>query len=61
MPWPNAHAARVDELRARLSAWMKAQGDQATVFNEPRLLSDPGSTRPGINAGTDQPATKNKK
>jgi arylsulfatase A-like enzyme len=56
-----AHAARVDELRARLTAWMKTQGDQATVFNEPRLLSDPGSTRPGVNAGTDRPAIKNKK
>jgi hypothetical protein len=51
----------VDELRARLTAWMKTQGDQATVFNEPRLLSDPGSTRPGVNAGTDRPAIKNKK
>lgn len=56
-----AHAGRVSELRARLSAWMKSQGDRETVFNEPQLLSDPASTRPGTNSGTDQPATKNKK
>ena len=56
-----AQAKRVSDMRAQLTAWMKAQGDQETVFNEPRLLSDPASTRPGANAGTDQPATKNKK
>ena len=56
-----AQAARVNELRAQLAAWMKSQGDRETVFNEPRLLSDLASTRPGANAGTDQPATKNKK
>jgi arylsulfatase A-like enzyme len=56
-----AHAGRASELRAQLTAWMKAQDDQETLCNEPRLLADPASTRPGANAGTDQPATKNKK
>ncbi len=56
-----AHAPRVSELRAQLTAWMKEQGDRETVFNAPRLLSDPAATRPGANSGTDQPATKNKK
>lgn len=56
-----AHAARVSEMRAQLTAWMQQQGDRETVFNEPRLLSDPASTRPGANSGTDQPTSKNKK
>jgi arylsulfatase A-like enzyme len=56
-----AHAGRASELRAQLTAWMKAQDDQETLCNEPRLLADPASTRPGAKAGTDQPATKNKK
>jgi uncharacterized sulfatase len=55
------HAARVGELQARLRAWMREQGDRETVFNEPRLLSEPAVTRPGENSGTDQPAGKNKK
>jgi len=55
-----AHVSRVSEMRAQLTAWMKTQGDLETVFNEPRLLADPASTRPGPNAGTDQPATKHK-
>jgi tRNA dimethylallyltransferase len=49
------------QLRAQLTAWMKAQDDQETLCNEPRLLADPASTRPGAKAGTDQPATKHKK
>jgi arylsulfatase A-like enzyme len=56
-----AHAARVSEMRAQLTAWMQQQGDRETVFNEPRLLADPASTRPGANSGTDQPPGKNKK
>ena len=56
-----AHAARVSEMRAQLTAWMQQQGDRETVFNEPRMLADPASTRPGANSGTDQPPGKNKK
>lgn len=51
-----AQAARLQEMRAQLDRWMWAQGDKQTVFNEPRLLSDPAATRPGETAGTDQPA-----
>jgi N-sulfoglucosamine sulfohydrolase len=50
-----AQTARVKEMRARLEAWMKEQGDKQTVYNEPRLLSDPASTRPGPNAGRKEP------
>ena len=56
-----AQSARVQAMRAQLAGWMKAQGDRETVFNEPRLLADPASTRPGPNSATDQPAAKNKK
>ena len=52
-----AQSARVQALRDQLMEWMRAQGDQQTVFNKPRLLSDPASTRPGENAGTDEPAS----
>ena len=47
-----AQAEHVRELRSRLREWMRAQGDQETVFNPPRLLADPASTRltlpPGV-------------
>lgn len=33
-----AHAATVQELRAKVRAWMKDQGDQGEVFGKPRLL-----------------------
>jgi N-sulfoglucosamine sulfohydrolase len=57
-----AQAGRIKELRARLEAWMHEQGDQRTVFAEPRLLSDPASTKPGEDAGADEaPAKKGKK
>lgn len=56
-----AQATRVRELRTQLEAWMRDQGDRQTVFNEPRLLSDPASTRPGENAGTNQPKPQRKK
>ena len=39
-------AARLAEMRAQLEAWMKDQGDKLTVFNPPRLLSDPSSYAP---------------
>lgn len=32
------HAARLAEMRGKVAAWMKAQGDEGTVFNEPLLL-----------------------
>jgi uncharacterized sulfatase len=41
-----AQAVRVSGLRVQLEAWMQQQGDQQTLFAEPRLLSDPESTRP---------------
>lgn len=50
-----AQAPRVAELRARLEAWLKEQGDHQTVFKEPRLLSDPASTRPGKRNQTEAP------
>ena len=56
-----AQAERVAQMRAQLEAWMKEQGDQRTVFNTPRLLSDPAATRPGENAGTDTPPAKKAK
>ncbi|MBN1417651.1 MAG: sulfatase [Planctomycetes bacterium] len=51
-----AQSERLARLRGRLETWMEAQGDRRTVFDEPRLLSDPASTRPGPDAGTDPPA-----
>lgn len=39
-------AKRLAQLRAQLEAWMKAQNDSRKVFNQPRPLSDPASTRP---------------
>ena len=57
-----AQAARLGELRSQLVAWMKAQGDAQTVFNPPRLLSEPASYAPVTNAPpTVAPAKKNKK
>ena len=54
------HAARLAEMRGQLEAWMKAQGDQRTVFQEPRLLSDPASYAPVTNppAATNASETK---
>ncbi|OPZ20753.1 MAG: Choline-sulfatase [candidate division BRC1 bacterium ADurb.BinA364] len=44
-------------MRAKVQAWMQEQGDAGTVFNTPRLLSDPKSTIPaGWKAGP-PPAT----
>lgn len=36
-----ANAAVLADLRLRLDAWMKRQGDQQTVYNGPYLLSEP--------------------
>ncbi len=51
-----AQADRIADLRMRLEDWMHVQGDQQTVFKEPRLLSDPASTRPGVDANSDKPS-----
>jgi N-sulfoglucosamine sulfohydrolase len=40
------HASRVKKMRAELERWMRDQGDQRTVYSEPRLLSDPSSYGP---------------
>jgi N-sulfoglucosamine sulfohydrolase len=34
------HAARLKELRGKVQAWMKEQGDQGKVFGNPRLLNE---------------------
>ncbi len=36
-------AARLATMRAELTAWMKEQGDQETLFGEPLLLGKPGT------------------
>jgi N-sulfoglucosamine sulfohydrolase len=41
-----AHANRVAELRAQVSAWMKASGDEGKVYSKPRLLADPDRAAP---------------
>jgi len=41
-----AQAERVKQMRAQLEAWMSEQNDQRTVFNAPRPLSDPASSKP---------------
>jgi uncharacterized sulfatase len=43
-----AQAERVAGLKARLEAWMRDQGDQQTVFDKPRLLTDPQATEPNV-------------
>jgi hypothetical protein len=45
------HAAVLQDLRAELEQWMRAQGDLRTVFGEPRLLSDPASYGPDAPPG----------
>ncbi|MBI5691507.1 MAG: sulfatase [Verrucomicrobia bacterium] len=50
-----AQATRLAELRAEVSAWMKANGDEGRTFGEPRLLTDPKRAEPP------QPAGKAKK
>lgn len=32
------HAARAQQMRAKLAAWMKEQGDQREVFGQPRMI-----------------------
>jgi arylsulfatase A-like enzyme len=50
-----AQVRRIGALRSRLERWMTQQGDQRQVFHEPRLLSDPAATKPGVNSGTNTP------
>ncbi len=52
------HAARLAKMRAQLEAWMRDQGDQQTVFNQPRPLSDPSSYAPVL---TEPPAAPAKR
>jgi N-sulfoglucosamine sulfohydrolase len=44
-------ATRLKQLRAELDSWMREQGDQRQVYNEPRLLSDPSSYGPKARGG----------
>ena len=50
-------AARLAGLRAEVDAWMKEQGDEAKLYAEPRLLSDPKRAEPPAPTG----AAKKKK
>ena len=56
-----SQAQRVSVLRAKLESWMREQGDEQRVFNEPWLLRDPASTRPGENSATNEPHAPLKK
>ena len=57
----SAQVERVRRMRAQLEAWMREQGDRQTVFNEPRPLTDPASTRPvAEEAPGEPPAGKGK-
>lgn len=50
----------LEGLRGEVDRWMKDQGDEARVFNAPRLLSDRGSFGPGAPSG-DQPVAQPEK
>ena len=39
-------AARLAELRAEVTAWMKANADEGKTFGDPRLLADPKRAEP---------------
>ncbi len=54
------HAGRLADLRQELESWMESQHDQRTVFQVPRLLSDPDSYGPNAPPGNApvQPAGK---
>ena len=41
-----SHAARLAAMRAEVTAWMKANGDEGRTYGEPRLLSDPRRAEP---------------
>jgi arylsulfatase A-like enzyme len=44
---------RIGDLKRQLEKWMEEQKDQRTVFQLPRLLSDPASTQPADTANLD--------
>ena len=56
-----AQASRLKEMRAELEAWMREQGDERKVFNEPRLLSDKSSYGPGADAAAAEMTQKQQK
>jgi arylsulfatase A-like enzyme len=37
---------RLAQMRAQLEAWMQSQNDSRKIFNKPRPLNDPASTKP---------------
>ena len=39
------HAAQLAQMRAQLEAWMKALGDQRTVFDKPHAIGEPYPSR----------------
>ena len=55
-----AHAKRVADMRTRLEAWMREQGDRQTVFNTPRPLTDPASTIPATADGANEAPVREK-
>ena len=51
-----SEASRLSEMRVEVEAWMREQGDQQKVYNEPRLLSDPSSYGPNAKPVKPAPA-----
>lgn len=45
------HATQLRQMRSRLQEWMRESGDRRTVFETPRLLSDPQSFGPQAVSG----------
>lgn len=54
------HASWLKELRAEVETWMREQGDQKKVYDEPRLLNDNSSYGPGARPDKPTPAKKKK-
>ncbi|MBA4148046.1 MAG: sulfatase [Verrucomicrobia bacterium] len=48
-------ASRLKKMRKEVEKWMREQNDQSTVYNEPRLLSDPNSYGPNAPSGNVAP------
>ncbi|HEY1050008.1 MAG TPA: sulfatase [Prosthecobacter sp.] len=53
-----ARAAELTRLSSQLDTWLKAQEDKLSVFENPRLLSDPTSHGPTATATAPAPAKK---
>jgi len=53
-----AHAAELGKLRGELDTWLKQQGDRLSVFEKPRLLSDPASFGPDASPETPKKKAK---